>query len=90
MGKEKAGEREEGQTDGQWVGEMERIVMSWGRKLLECTAGKFRPERENPAGVFFFFVFWFIWGGRNMPIKPGVRAVASGSFQVNPAAVCLK
>lgn len=25
-----------------------------------------------------------------MPIKPGVRAVASGGFQVNPAALCLK
>lgn len=44
-------------------------------------------ERENQAEAF---LFWLIWGGKNMPIKLGVRAIASGSFQVNPAAVCLK
>ena len=44
-------------------------------------------ERENQA---FFLLFWLIWGGKSTPIKPGVRAVASGGFQVNPAAVCLK
>lgn len=35
------------------------------------------------------FLGGLIWGGKNMPIKPGVRAFASGGFQVNPAAVCL-
>ena len=35
-------------------------------------------------------MFRLNWGGKNTPVKRGVRAVASGSFQVNPAAVCLK
>lgn len=43
---------------------------------------------ENQDGASSFFG-GLIWGGMNMPIKPGVRAFASGGFQVNPAAVCL-
>lgn len=53
--------------------------------------GAFRPTSfrawESGSGNFLFLL---IWGGKNMPITPGVKAVASGSFQVNPAAVCLK
>lgn len=65
-------------------------------KAWKCTTSTFRPASfiawESGRSFFFsfYFLFWLIWGGKNTPIKLGVRAVASGSFQVNPAAVCLK
>lgn len=57
---------------------------------ITCAADQPHLQRENQAEVCLKKYFWLIWGGKNMPIKPGARAVASGGFQVNPAAFCLK
>lgn len=61
--------------------------MKCGGEVKNIKQALSRLEHENEAESF---LFGLIWENKNMPIKLGVRAIASGGFQVNPAAVCLK